>query len=179
MKLRQIKSELAIFEVRAQIGEALNESISEYLSSVIADLKNSKKVDLDQLACIISGLKIIGKEEYRDTLTADDIGINPNNFKDLYDVLSTVPKAGKLPRVPDEFFNSLRAISPSSYKKTRSELEVFEKGTGPQKKQVIGKLSEFASNVNHLYFKLKHGKDKPEETAAVDSSHDDICDTSL
>jgi hypothetical protein len=171
MKLRQLTSEIALFELREQIGNLLAESISDYLSLIVAMLKNDKPVNLDQLAEFISGLKVIGNSEHRESITKADIGINPNDFKELFNTLSSITKNGKdLPKLTAEVFTALKSITPSMFKKTREELAILEKGTKAEKEQQIRKIQSFATKVNQLFYKLKHGvvqfKDKT-VTAAV------------
>lgn len=175
MKLRQLKTEIALFELREQIGLLLSESISDYLSSVIASLKNDEQVDLDQVAEIISGLRIIGDPDHRESMTKDDIGINPNNFKELFNTLNSVTRDRKnMPKMTGEVFTALKSISPSMFKKTKAELDVLETGTRAEKAQQIQKLKDFASDVNHLFYKLKHGAAKPKDKLVTANIGDDF-----
>lgn len=176
MKLRQLKAEVALFELREQIGILLAESISDYLSRTIAMLKNDKQVDLDQLAEFISGLTAIGDDENRISMTKADIGINPNDFKELFNTLNSVTKDGKnMPRMTIDVFNALKSITPSQFKKTREELSILENGTKGEKEQVIRKVQAFATKVNQFFYKIKHGASKPKEktvTAVIGDQFD-------
>lgn len=166
MKLRDLSPEVAIWDARLQIGRLLSESISDYLAHTIAALKNEQKVDLDQLAEFISGLKMLGDDERRSALSKEDLGINPNNFKELFNVLSSVSKTGKdLPKMTDEVFDALRSMSPSGVKNAREELSVLENGTRAQKQEAIKKLQDFTSKFNQFFYKIKHGAAKPKDRA--------------
>ena len=162
MKLGLLNQEVAIYEIRERIGTLLSESISDYLSMTIAQLKNDKPVDLDKLAEIVAGLKVIGNRDHRESLTKDDIGINPNNVKELYSLLNAVSKdVSKSEKMVGEVFSSLKHIAPSMYKKTREEFKTFESGTKAEKEQLIQKISAFSTKVNQLFYKLRHGAAAP------------------
>lgn len=178
MKLHQLSSEIALFELREQVGILLSESISDYLALTLALLKNGHPVDLDQLAQFMSGLKVIGDPEHRNSMTKDDIGINPNNVKELFNILNTITKDGKnVPRTTADVFVALKSITPSLFKKVRSELEVLEKGTKSEKEQQIRKIQAFATKVNQLFYKIKHGATMPKDkavTADVGDAFDNV-----
>lgn len=178
MKLRNISTDIALFELRDQIGNLLAESISDYLSLTLALLKNDKSVDLDQLAEFITGLKVLGNSDHRDSLTKDDLGINPNSFKELFQTLSSITKDGKnMPRTTADVFTALKSITPSLFKKTRAELEILEKGTKGEKEQLIKKIQLFSTKINQLFYKLKHGTTQPKDqkvTADVGDAFDNV-----
>ena len=167
MKLSHLKTEAALVEARTLIGELLAESISDYLALTIAQLKNDKAINLDQFAEVIGGLRILGKEEHRETITKDDIGINPNSYKELFNLLNAIPRDGKLNHDISSVFTALKSIAPSIFKKTRLELETFEKGSRSEKQQLIQKLSAFMTKVNRFFYLVKHGAVQPKgETKA-------------
>jgi len=178
MKLRQLTTEIALFELREQIGNLLAESISDYLALTIALLKNDKPVNLDQLAEFISGLKIIGNSENRESMTKADIGINPNDFKELFNTLNSITKDGKnMPKMTADVFVALKSITPSLFKKARAELDVLETGTKAEKEQAIKKIQIFSTKVNQLFYKLKHGATQPKDkavTAEVGDAFDNV-----
>jgi hypothetical protein len=178
MKLRQLSSEIALYELREQIGNLLAESISDYFALTAAKLRNDKEVDLDQLAGFISGLKVIGDPDHRASMTKADIGINPNNVKELFNTLNSITKDGKgMPSLTADVFIALKTITPSLFKKTRAELEVLESGTKAQKSQAINDIQAFASKVNQLFYKLKHGAVQPKDkavTADVGDAFDNV-----
>lgn len=178
MKLRNLSPQIALYELREKIGSLLAESISDYFALTTVKLKNEKEVDIDQLAEIISGLKVIGNPDYRESMTKADIGINPNNVKELFNTLDSITKDGTgMPRQTVDVFVALKAITPSLYKKTRAELEVLEKGTKAQKTEEINKIQAFATKVNQLFYKLKHGAVQPKDkevTADVGDAYDNV-----
>ena len=189
MKLGMLNLNVMLFELRAQIGELLAESISDYLSLVVARLKSKTKeelflpgaykLDLDQLAEVIAGLKILSNAEHRETMTKDDIGINPNSYKDLYTLLKSVPRDGKnLPRLTGDVFTALKGIAPSIFKKTRQELEILETGSTGERKNLIDKISKFSTEINQMFYKVKHGVTQPKgETKAstdIETAYDEV-----
>lgn len=183
MKLRQINTEVAIFELREQVGVVLGESISDYFAMALAQIKNGKTPDLDQLAELIAGLKVLSHADHRESMTRDDIGINPNNMKELFNVLNGVTKDGKnMPKLTADMFAALKSIAPSMYRKTREELEVLEKGEKAAKEQLTRKVEAFATKVNQLFYKLKHGATQPpakQQTPDVDKAYDGVDDARI
>lgn len=168
MKLRNLNEEIAIYELRKEISEVLAESISDYLATSLAQLKHEKDVDLDRLAEIVAGLKVLAKPEHRETMTKDDIGINPNSFKELFDLLKSVPKDGKNPpKLVNDVFTALKAVAPSLHKKTREELEVLKSGEKAERDQMINKLTAFFTKANQLFMKLKTRATAAPETASA------------
>lgn len=178
MKLGLLNKDVAIYEIRERVGTHLSESISDYLGMTIAQLKNDKQIDLDKLAEIVAGLKVIGNKDHRESITKDDIGINPNNVKELYNLLNSVSKdISKSDKMVDEVFTALKSIAPSMYKKTRQEFEVFEKGTKAEKEQLIQKISSFATKVNQLFYKIRHGTSAPtpkEAPTDITNAYDNV-----
>lgn len=183
MKLRQINTEVALFELREQVGTILGESISDYLAVALAQLKNGKTPDLDQLAELIAGLKVLSHSDHRESLTRDDIGINPNNMKELFNVLNGVTKDGKnMPKLTAEMFAALKSIAPSMYRKTREELATLEKGEKAAKEQLIRKIEAFAMKANQLFYKIKHGTNAPANKPApadVEKAYDGVDDARI
>ena len=105
MKLRDLTNSTMLFELRRAVADVLSESIVEYLSMITAMLKNGKpeelfakdnpKVDIEQLAAMITGLKVLSNPDYRKAITDEDIGFNPSSAKDFFHLLDSIPKDGK------------------------------------------------------------------------------------
>ena len=173
MKLYEIKPSWRI----ETLNKVLTESVSDYLSLAIARLKSKKPEelflpgsyahDLDQLAEVIAGLKVLANAEHRDTLTKDDLGINPNSYADLYKLLQSIPRDSQnWPKLTDAVFKALKTIAPGIFKKTRQELEILKDGSSGERKELIAKIEGFAKDVNELFYKVKHGVTRPKGVEA-------------
>lgn len=113
--------------------ESLTESVNAHLqaaatvlgrrSATDADLKG---IDVTELASIVASLKALAKAEYRDSMTKDDIGINPRSAKDLFTFFDKIPSSekGKLTGLPKEVVGALTKLVPSV---NRNELEALNK----------------------------------------------------
>lgn len=167
MKLLDISTEAVIVEVRRVINQLLAESISDYLSLAVARLKSKTpselfmpgpyQFDLDQFAEVIAGLKVLSKADYRETLTHEDLGIDPNDFRELFKFLQSVTRDGKeMPKLTRSVFASLKHVAPSLFKKTRDELEVLKSGRGEKRTEEIRNLSAFVTKANEMFNRVKH-----------------------
>lgn len=99
------------------------DSVDDFLSLTLAKLKNKKPednfkegdanaIDLDHLAKIVVGLKILANPDHRAGITKRDIGINPNDAKDLFNLLDKVDKTGKDPEAVTVVFTALGKLAP-------------------------------------------------------------------
>jgi len=163
MKIRELVISSARFELRKLVQEKLAEAINKHFTSTVAALKarddedtSDRGINLDQLATIIAGLKVIGKSEYRDVMTKDDIGINPNNARELFSLLDKVPDKpqAELAGTQAEVFSSLAALAPSLLKKERAELALLTDKDANKRRTAVNQLSAFASKVDSMYNKV-------------------------
>jgi Cu/Ag efflux protein CusF len=127
-----IQSNILAEEIASKV-ETLTEAVNAHLqaaasvlgrrSSSDADLKG---IDIGELASIVASLKALSKAEYRDSMTKDDIGINPRSAKDLFTFFDKIPSSekGKLTGLPKEVVTALSKLVPSVNK---SELEKYLK----------------------------------------------------
>lgn len=156
MKLKHLLTEAAIVELRDVLSEALLESVTDYLATTTAMLKNGKQVDLEKLAIIITALQVFGKSDFRQSMTRDDIGINPNDFKQLYLVLNSITRDGKnLPKLTDEVLTAIKSVAPSLYKKNLSDLKSYESGSKSQQAEIAKKVTAFMMKANQMFYKIK------------------------
>lgn len=165
MKIRDLVAESAAYEVRKLVEQKLLESVSKHLSSIAAALKARKDdnadmmgVDPEQLANIITGLKVIGKKEYRDVITKDDIGINPTNAKELFSLLDKVPDKAqaKLDKSSADIFRALSSLAQSLSKKDQEDIEMLGSDDEAKRRSAVNKLSSFASKVDQMYNQVKN-----------------------
>jgi hypothetical protein len=113
--------------------ETLTEAVNAHLQAAAAVLgrrsssdADLKGIDIGELASIVASLKALSKAEYRDSMTKDDIGINPRSAKDLFMFFDKIPSSekGKLTGLPKEVVTALSKLVPTVNK---SELEALTK----------------------------------------------------
>jgi hypothetical protein len=170
MKLRDLLVEAAIVDIRTMIVERLLENVNDYLSLTMAKLKNKKPeeafkagdpqaVDLDHLALIVTGLYILSNPDYRAGITKQDVGMNPNDLKELFNLLDQVNKQGKDPIAIQNVFKMLCNLAKPALKKKRAELDILQTGDDAERKHELQELEKFTLKVSQMFNKLKSGRD--------------------
>lgn len=186
MKLRDLTNSTMLFELRRAVADVLSESIVEYLSMITAMLKNGKpeelfakdnpKVDIEQLAAMITGLKVLSNPDYRKAITDEDIGFNPSSAKDFFHLLDSIPKDGKnVPKLTAKAFDALKALAPSLYQKEVDAAEELKDGDDDQRKAGIKRLDTLSTKVGQMFQLLKtkaHGTKTNATTAAATTDKD-------
>jgi|ERR1035437_478613 hypothetical protein len=165
MLLKEFVVQSAIFEARNYIRDNLIENVNDYLSLTLAKLNNKKPedtakgkpdyIDLGHLAVIVTGLKILANPDYRTGLTKQDVGINPNDAKELFAVLNKVDKDGKDPEDVLNVFIALCKLAPAAAKKQRAELEIFQTGDDAERKHAAQELQRLIIKVGQMFNKLR------------------------
>jgi len=166
MKIRDLNDETMLFELRRSVDEVLSESIIEYLSMINAQLKSKKReelfsgdkplINLDQLASIVAGVKVLGNKTYRQAMTKDDIGINPNSSHQLLDLLDSIPKDGKgVPKLTDQVFYALKHVAPGVFKTEAEKLKLLSTKDDGARNRAISDFSAFVTKVSQLFNKVK------------------------
>jgi len=166
MKLKEFLVESAIIEARAYIRDNLFENVNDYLSLMLTKLSNKKPednfksgspdaVDLDHLAMIITGLKVVANPDFRAGLTKQDIGINPNDAKELFNVLNQVDKMGKDQSGIINVFKALCKLTPAGLKHERAKLDIFKTGDDAERKNQAQELQKLVVKVSQMFNKIK------------------------
>lgn len=151
--------------VRKKFNDLLLEDANKFILSAVAALKAQKPeqgdelrgVDIETLAKLITGIKIITKAEYRSAMTKDDVGINPNNAKELLDMLDTVPNApkDKLQGGAAKFFTAVSSLSKSMLEKTKELIKQAISTEKAERDAALKELTIFASKVDQMVAKLR------------------------
>lgn len=155
----------AVASVRTKFNNILLEDVNKHILSAVAALKADapekgdtlRGVNLDTLALLITGLKIITKSEYRSALTSDDVGINPNNAKELLGLLDTVPNGPKekLSGNAAKFFTAVSSLSKSLLEKTKELVKQAISTNQTERDAALKELTIFASKVDQMVAKLR------------------------
>jgi hypothetical protein len=165
MRLVEFIIESTINQTRAHIRDNLFENVNDYLTTTLAKL-NSKKpqdlfkagdpntLDLNHLALILTGLKIIANPDYRAGLTKRDVGINPNDAKELFNLLNQVDKQGKDSTSVLNVFKSLCKMAPAALKQQREALDIFKTGDDAERKHAAQDLQKFVLKVAQVFNKV-------------------------
>lgn len=166
MKLQEIIYESTSTALRKEVVEVLSESIIEYFGTTLAKLKgahpeevfsdqNPKRVSLEDVAKMITALKVISKKEYRGAMTKDDIGINPNSARDVFSLLDAVKKDGQNDRNTKEVMDTLAHLAPSMYRRELEALKDLKLDDDAKRKQAVQKLEAFMLKASQFFQKLK------------------------
>jgi len=165
MKLKEFLLESTIQSATTHIRDNLFESIVDYLSLVIAQINNKKPdelfkpgpnaLDLDHLATILTGLKIVADPDYRAGITKRDVGMNPNDAKELFNVLNQVDKQGKDPEAIKNVFVALCKLAPQALKLQRSELDILSAGDEAERKHEAQSLQQVLTKATQLFNKVR------------------------
>ena len=166
MKLQEFLIEAALVQTRNYVISNLFENVNEYLSLTMAKFKNKtaeqtskvgspEYIDLDHLAIIITGLKILSNTDYRAGIDKRDIGINPNDAKDLFGLFDKIDKNGNDPTEVVNVFKALIKIAPAGYDAQRKELDVFKSGDDSQRNKAIQELQKLLLKVTQIFNKVR------------------------
>jgi hypothetical protein len=175
MKIRELVAESALFELRRAVTTKLSEAINKHLLSASAALSNRKDtdkdlkgVDVDQLASIITTMKVLSNAEYRDSMTKDDIGINPRNAKELFSFLDQIPdnKSQELSGVPKEVVSAVTHLAPSIKSKEVERLKDLGSDDVDTRRAAEAYLKAFATKVDLSYNKVRAAAEATQAKAA-------------
>jgi hypothetical protein len=166
MKLKEFIIESAIVSVKEHVRDHLLENVNEYLSAVFAKLNNKKPqdlfklndpnaIDLDHLASILTGLKVLAEPDYRVSLTKRDVGINPNDAKELFNLLNLIDRQGKDPDQIKNVFTALCKIAPGALKQQRQEIEILKTGDDAERKHEVQALQKFMIKISQMFGKIR------------------------
>jgi len=154
MKLQEFLLEQAIVAARP----TLLENVSEYLSLVLGKLKNKGAeagIDLDHLAKVIVGLKIITDPTYRSSITKADVGVSLNNAQELYNLLNGVDKQGNDSKFVKSVFDALASLAPSGVKRQKAELDNLKSPDQAERDHEVRQLEQLVSKVAQIFGKIK------------------------
>jgi hypothetical protein len=160
MKVRDLNASTAAYELRAAARAKLSEAVNKHLTMIVDQLRaregddvDMKGIDVAQLAELITGLKVIGKRDFRAAITKDDIGVDPSNARDLFVLLDRVPDKpnAKLDDEASAVFKSLAALAPSMLKSEQSALSKLTSKDAAERLEAVNRLESLASKVDQMY----------------------------
>jgi hypothetical protein len=122
-----------------------------------ADRDKLEKFDFEQLADVITAIKLLTNSDNRQAMTRGDIGIDPNNSEELLKMLDTIPSdpSRALPGATKEIIKAIALMSKSTRAK---ELEALKKLVGPkspEREKAVEALQMLANQVIKAIDKLK------------------------
>lgn len=165
MLLNELHTYSLIESVKERLVQVqLDESITDYFAVQISKLKNKSedelfdgpnKIDLEELAKVITALKVLSNKEYRSVMTHEDIGIKPTSAKDLFKFLNSVDKGGKSSKDVESTFNALKQLAPSTYRKELDALGKLKGGDAAKKAEAIKNVVDLSRRVGEMFTKLR------------------------
>lgn len=122
-----------------------------------SDLDKAEKLDLEQLADIITAIKLLTNADYRQAMTKQDVGIDPNNARDLLKMLDTIPSdpAKQLPSSTRSFVRTVALMSKSLRAKELEALKALVSTDASKRQAAQAELGKLASMVATALEKLK------------------------
>lgn len=155
--LTEQKSIQLVESVRSDV--MLMESILDYFGKVVAKVKNSDGVpeglDLTQLAVMMTALKILGSDEYKDSITKDDVGIDAGDQKQLYTLLNAVKADVKQEPAVKKVIDAVVKLAPSELKRSVEEVNKLNSEDEGQRKEVSNKLAKFYTTLQAAMNKMR------------------------
>lgn len=121
------------------------------------DIEKTEKLDLEQLADVITAIKLLTNADYRDAMTKQEVGIDPNNAQQLLKMLDTIPSdpAKPLPNAAKEFVKAVALMSKSTRAKELEALKLLVSKDTTKRKNAQAELGKLASMVATALEKLK------------------------
>lgn len=121
------------------------------------DREKLEKLDLEQLADIITTIKLLTNADYRNAITAREVGIDPNNAQQLLKMLDTIPSdpTKALPAKTMEFVKSVALMSKSIRAKELDSLKKLLSPSQPEREKAHSELGKLASQVASALERLK------------------------
>lgn len=121
------------------------------------DINKTEKLDLEQLADIITAIKLLTNADYRSVMTKQDVGINPNNTQQLLKMLDTIPSdpAKQLPSSTRDFVRSVALMSKPLRTKELDALKALVSPDKSKRQAAQVELGKLASMVADALEKLK------------------------
>jgi hypothetical protein len=137
----------------------LQESVLDLFSKAVAQVKNAdgvpKGVDVTQLATMMTFLSILGNTSHRAAMTKDDIGIDPSNVKDLYDLLNKVKGTGAQEGDVENVVKNVVGLAPSQLHKTEEDLQQLTSDDPTARKAVVDRITAFYTKLQAAMAKMK------------------------
>lgn len=122
-----------------------------------SDVEKLEKLDLEQLADIITAIKLLTDSTYRSAMTRGDVGIDPNNAEQLLKMLDTIPSdpTKKLPTTTRDFVRSVALLSKSLRAKELASLKELASPDRSKREQAHASLGKLASMIAASLEKLR------------------------
>ena len=142
-------------------GLMIVEDASQMLHMLIPALKSDSpklsQIDIDELANIITTLKLLTNPNFRQSMTKADVGINPNDGPELLKILDLIPRdiTADRPKQVKDFVRSVALLSKSQKTKEIEDLKLLFDKNPIVRQKAISELSKFIATIDQLINKLK------------------------
>lgn len=121
------------------------------------DAEKFEKLDLEQLADVITALKLLTNADYRDAMTRNEVGIDPNNAQELLKMLDTIPSdpSKVLPSKTKEFVKAVALMAKSMRAKELESLQKLRSKSQSERDKAHAELGRLASGVSAALERLR------------------------
>jgi hypothetical protein len=163
MKIREIRHDIAGWDIKHRLNEELTESIDKHLSAISsallkrdADDTSLLSVNINQLADLITVLRVLSNTDYRDAITADDVGLNPRNASELYALLDQVPdsRSGKLQSHQAAIVSAIVKLAPSVRAKELAKLKLLQSEDQAEREAAVKYVQQLAEKAAAAFKKV-------------------------
>ena len=121
------------------------------------DLDKADQLDLEQLADIITAIKLLTNADYREVMTKQDIGIDSTSASELLKMLDSIPDdpTKKLSTTTRDFVRSVALMSKSLRAKELEGLKALVSTDRVKRQAAQAELNKLATLISTALKKLK------------------------
>lgn len=151
------KTTAELFEAFEQ-DEILMEGVVDFIGKYVAQIKNKEDlsdVDISQLAVMMTALQILGDKDLRDSITKDDVGIDANDTKQVYNLLQNVKATGTQESGVKKIINGIVNLAKSKLKSNVEVLTKMKDGDDTEKRNAINAVTKMYGNLQASIQKMK------------------------
>lgn len=122
-----------------------------------SDREELEKFDMNELADVITAIKLLTNPNYRSVMTRRDIGVDPRNAEELLQMLGSIPSlpSKDMPSKTKEFVKALALMGKSLRAKELEELKKLLGASSSERDKAISDLQALSNNVVKALDSLK------------------------
>jgi len=138
-QLRQHNASVTLLEDAAGM-------LNKFATVASGDKGSADGFDADSIADVTTGILLLVNPEFRKSMTADDVGINPNNASELLKMLDSVAENPKDPLTNSKSKQFFKAIALMSKSTRQKQLELVKKAINGER-AAVEEIKKFVAKV--------------------------------
>lgn len=113
------------------------------------DREQLEKLDIEELADLITTVKLLTNPDFRQAMTKKDVGIDPTSAEDLFKMLDMIPSdmSKDMPKAARDFIRAVATTSKSTRSKELASLKLLVGPSSSQRDAALAELKKVAQNV--------------------------------